>query len=257
MTDRSNQPAQPSDYEMYLKYLRDQQQPPVQQPVQPAQPVQQPIQPQPATASYEPTIGYEPAASYEPAVTPTPATTPAPATTAPATRQDRFPGIPKPIPEEIIYTWEAASRPFKKRDQQYYLTIAAIIFLVSLILFFAGQFLPIAVAVSIGFLAYVLSSVPPERITHQISNYGIRIDDHLYYWDEIGRFWFEEKYGQETIHFEIFSFPGRVVLVIGDGDRQEITELLSEVLLQEKPKDTFLDKAANWIQKKIPLEISS
>lgn len=255
MIDRSNQPAQPSDYEMYLKYLRDQQQPPVQQqqPLAQQQPVQQPIQPiqqQPVQPVQQPPDQYQApqpeTSGYDPvAASPT------------TTRQDRFPGIPKPIPEEIIYSWEAASRPFKKRDQQYYLTIAAIIFLVSLILFFAGQFLPIAVAISIGFLAYVLSSVPPERITHQISNYGIRIDDHLYYWDEIGRFWFEEKYGQETIHFEIFSFPGRVVLVIGDGDRQEITELLSEVLLQEKPKDTFLDKAANWIQKKIPLEISS
>lgn len=168
-----------------------------------------------------------------------------------------FPGIERPMPEEDVFMWRAASRPFKKRDRQYYTTIAAIVFLISLILFFAGQFLPIAVVVSVGFLAYVLSSVPPTPTDYKLTTYGIRVENNLYLWDEVGRFWFDEKFGQDLVHIETARFPGRLTMVLGEISREELRNILSEVLLEEKPQPTFFDKAAQWLQDKIPLEVSS
>jgi len=165
-----------------------------------------------------------------------------------------FPGQYVPLPEETVLEWQAPSRPFKKRDRQYYTTIIIIVFLVSLILFFAGQFLPIAVVVSIGFLAYVLSAVPPENITNKITTYGIRIDNDLYYWEELGRFWFEEKYGYQTLLVELNRFPGRIVLLLGQLSKENLTEILSEVLLNQTPPPTYMDKASDWLQKNIKLE---
>lgn len=168
-----------------------------------------------------------------------------------------FPGIPKPRPKKTIVSWQAPSRPFKKRDRQYYTTVMAIVFLISLILFFAGQFLPIAVVISVGFLAYVLSSVPPNEVKIEINTYGIEIEDFLYYWEEMGRFWLEKKYDQELLTIEIMRFPGRIILIFKENQKEELKKILSEVLLEEKPAETFYDKAAKWLQDKIPLEINS
>ncbi|HKY74256.1 MAG TPA: hypothetical protein VJ246_03025, partial [Patescibacteria group bacterium] len=71
------------------------------------------------------------------------------------------PSPPKPVKEETLFEWESPERPFKKRDREYYTTIGIIVFLLSIILFFAGQFLPIAVVVAFAFLSYTLASVPP------------------------------------------------------------------------------------------------
>jgi hypothetical protein len=167
---------------------------------------------------------------------------------------EMFPGQFKPVPEETIVSWRAPSRPFKKRNKQFYTTVATIVFLISLILFFAGQFLPIAVVISVAFLAYVLSSVPPHEVTNKISTYGIRIEDELYYWEEMGRFWFEDKFQQKLLKVEVGRFPGRLTILLGEMDKEELEKLLKEVLVKEKPKDTFFDKSAKWLQEKVPLD---
>lgn len=167
-----------------------------------------------------------------------------------------FEHLPKPLPEETLLTWRSASRPFKKRNRQFYTTIATIVILISLILFFAGQFLPIAVVISIAFLSYVLSSVPPNESEKKITTYGIRVEDELYYWEEMGRFWFDEKYGSPIVQIEIIRFPGRLTLLMGDLKNEELEDILKEVLIKQKPEDTFFDKSANWLQEKIPLDNS-
>lgn len=185
------------------------------------------------------------------------ATQPAQANTQP-TEPDPLPtsfaGTPKPVTEETVLTWSAPNRPFKKRNKQFYTTVAIIVFLVSLILFFAGQFLPIAVVISVAFLAYVLSSVPPQEANYRITTFGIRVENNLYYWEELGRFWFDERYQQKMAHIEVARFPGRITLMLGEVQEEDLDELLSEVLPKEKPADTFFDSSAKWLQEKIPLD---
>lgn len=165
-----------------------------------------------------------------------------------------YPETNRPLPEQVVYEWSAPARPFKKRNRQYYITIALIVFLVSMILFFAGQFLPIAVVVSAAFFAYVISSVPPQEAQLKITTYGIRFDDTLYYWEELGRFWDEERYNQRVIQIELGRFPNRITLVVGQEDEAEVKDILAEVLLYEKPPLTSIEKGAKWLSDKIPLE---
>lgn len=169
-------------------------------------------------------------------------------------RNLNFAGGAKPQTEQTLLTWSAASRPFKRRNKQFYTTIGIIVFLVSIILFFAGQFLPIAVVISVAFLAYVLSSVPPHEATYRITTFGVRIEDQLYYWEELGRFWFDERYQQKMVHIEVARFPGRLTLMLGQLTETDVEELLKEVLIKQKPADTFFDTSAKWLQEKIPLD---
>jgi len=169
-----------------------------------------------------------------------------------------FPGVVKPITEETIFEWQSPSRAFKKRKKQYYTTVATIVLLLSLILVFSGQILTVAVVLSVAFMAYVMMSVPPQEITHKITTYGIRIENKLYYWEEMGRFWFEKKYDQIILKVEIARFPNQLSIVIKTKEeKMVIKQFMSEVLLNQKPEPTLADKVGDWLQKKFPLEIEN
>jgi hypothetical protein len=160
----------------------------------------------------------------------------------------------KPRPEKVVFEWHAPNRPYKKRNSKYFTTLGIIVALIGLILFFAGQFLAIAVVLAVAFLAYVLSAIPPEMVVNKITTYGIRTDNAMYYWEECGRFWYTSKYNQRLLHIEVGRFPNHLTLLLGDIKEDEMTELLSEVLLQEQPVPSALEKAAAWLEEKIPLD---
>lgn len=167
------------------------------------------------------------------------------------------PGIYKPLPEEKILVWKAPSRPFKKHNKKYFSTITVIALLISLILGFAGQLIAVTVVIAITFLVYALSVTPPQEIENQITTYGIRLENNLYYWQELGRFWFTDKYGQEILNIETIRFPGRITLLLADQDKELITQILSEVLLHQKPDPTPYEKVSAWLQEKVPLDIDA
>jgi len=167
------------------------------------------------------------------------------------------PGYYRPIPEETLVTWEAPARPFKKRKKQFFSTVFIIAILVALILFFAGQVLPVALVISVVFLVYVMAMIPPQNVSVKLTNYGFYIDKEAYAWYEMGRFWFEKKQGFDTLQIELGRFPNRLSLVLIAGvtpSKENLELVLSEVLLKEKPKPTTFEKAATWLSEKIPLE---
>jgi hypothetical protein len=157
--------------------------------------------------------------------------------------------------EKLLLSWDAPSRPFKKRDREYYTTIAIIVFLLSLILFFAGQFLVIAVVLSLGFVSYVLASVPPDMIHVSITSFGIHLGDQMFYWQELGRFWFSTKYKADLMHVETArAFPAQLAILLGDKSPDEVKKVMLKYSVFEKPRPTWLDNAAKWMQEKFPLE---
>lgn len=164
------------------------------------------------------------------------------------------PGMYKPVPETLLIEWMAISRPFRKRNKQFFTTVLVIALLLSLILFFSGQYLPIAMVFSVVFLNYVLAVIPPNEIKHSVTTFGMNVEGNLYYWQELGRFWFDKKYGSLTLHVETARFPGRLTLVLPKEKKKEVTEILSEVLLQQKPPLSTFEKIAKWMQEKFPLE---
>ncbi len=167
------------------------------------------------------------------------------------------PGLYRPIPEETLVEWDAPARPFKKRNRQFFSTVMIIAILISLILFFAGQVLPVAVVISVVFLLYVTAVVPPQKLHYKLTNYGIYIENEAFSWLNMGRFWFDHKAGQRVLEIELYKFPGRLTFVLIDGQtprEQDLANVLSEVLIKEKPALTTYEKIAAWLKDKIPLE---
>jgi hypothetical protein len=159
-----------------------------------------------------------------------------------------------PEKEEILYTWQAPLRPFKKRDKEFFTTVIAIAVLMSLILFFIEGLLPVVVIFAIVFLVYVLSTVPPEEIEHKITNKGVFFAGNRYEWDDLKRFWFAHRFGTELLVIDALRAPWRIEMVIGEGDKKKIQDTLEKHLLFEEASPSFLDKAAVWLSRRVNLE---
>lgn len=166
-----------------------------------------------------------------------------------------IPVVSQPEPEKELYSWSSPSRPFKKRNREFYATVGALVILVSVILLFAKEFLLIGVILSFGFVTYVLSTVPPQTIKHRLTNKGIRSADKLWLWGTLGRYWWEDRWHQPQLLIEAPNlFPGRLTLLLGSGDKKTINNLVSKYLVNQKPEPTSFDKASKWLSEKVPLE---
>lgn len=168
-----------------------------------------------------------------------------------------LPSFTRPVKEKVLLEWSAPSRPFKKHNRQVFSTIGVIGLLIGLILFFAGQVIPVAVVFAAIFLIYVMFSTPPTMVVHKLTTHGIRVEKTIYYWDEMGRFWFTDSYGIPVLHIEIDRFPNRLTLLIGDIQKDDMEELLSQLLLNEIPPLTAYEKASKWLREKLPIDLGS
>lgn len=177
--------------------------------------------------------------------------------TAPeSTLKEQMPVVPEQF--KSLLAWRAPSRLFKKRDKEFFSTLIAIAFLIGVILFFIKEWFAIIVLVAFAFLAYVYSTIEPEEIDYEITNKGIKIHDQSYFWEEMGRFWFDEKMGKQILYVERpVAFPFRLVIPLGNQDPKKVSAFLAKYLLQEQPEKTWTEKAGVWLSEKVPLEKES
>lgn len=155
-------------------------------------------------------------------------------------------------PENDLIAWVAPARTFKRRDRQFYVTTISIAALVCLILFLAEGAMPVILIISVIFLYYVLSTVPPENIEYKITNKGIKIDKTTTPWEVLGRFWFGQRHDSEILHIEAFVMPGKIELVVDPAKKEEIRNVMTQYLAEEEIPPTRMDKVIHWFSKKLP-----
>lgn len=156
--------------------------------------------------------------------------------------------------EEVYLTWTSPSRLFKRRDKEYFTNIGAIVFLLTVILIFAREYVLVAAVLSIVFLVYVLSTVPPEDVKHTISNLGIESAGHFYRWETLAEFWLEEQWGQNILILRPIFGP-RIIILLGTQSKSSVKEAVAKhIPFREQPEKSWVDNAASWLSQKIPLE---
>lgn len=158
----------------------------------------------------------------------------------------------KPRIEKDLISWIAPSRPFKRRDKQFYMTTVSIAGIVSLILFLAEGAMPVILIISLIFLYYVMSTVPPEDIEYKITTEGVKVGGKRTDWQFLGRFWFSKRYDSDLLVFETALIPNRMELVINPEIKQELEKVLKEYLVEEEISPSNLDRAIDWFSKKLP-----
>ena len=156
------------------------------------------------------------------------------------------------VQSKIIYEWIAPSRPFKRRDREFYVTLITISTVVGLIIFFTEGWMPVILLISLIFLFYVMNTIQPDNIKYQITNSGIKVAGRLTEWRLITRFWFTKRTNSELVVFELKSLPGRLELVITPDDKEKIKEAAAKFVIEEEASPSFLDKTTDLIAKKLP-----
>lgn len=167
----------------------------------------------------------------------------------------------QPEPEYLIAEWIADSRVYRPRSREYYSSLAVIVLLLSLILFFAGQTLLIFVLLAFLFVSFVLASTKPIPMVHQVTTYGVRYQGKLYFWGQLGRFWIRDNRGIPELHIEAPTFIGKELILLGSNaqsptevDIIELAEVFRLYLVNDAPAMTQVDKWVHWLEDKFPLE---
>ena len=157
--------------------------------------------------------------------------------------------------EKTLIKWTAAERAFKKRDKDFWITAISILVLFSVVLIFIEEFFLIVALVSVLFLYYVLSTVPPQEVDYKITNRGIHFGDSKYSWDILLRFWFRQSLNVELLEFETnLRVPRQISLVIKESDKEEIKKIVLKKLPLVESSPNFVDKLAKWWNDKMPWE---
>ena len=154
-------------------------------------------------------------------------------------------------PEKELFKWKAQSRPFQQRGREFWVRVLAIAGVFGLILFVIEGVMPVILMITVIFLYYILSTVRPEEIEYKITNKGVKISDKTTEWSLMNRFWFAMRMRSDLLVFEIFNFPGRLELVIDQNDKGKLKEIISKYIPEEEAPPANMDKAADWLSKKI------
>ncbi len=125
-----------------------------------------------------------------------------------------------------LYKWDAPERVFEKKTKQWYVTMAAISLFVIVISALTNNFVFIFVVIAMMMLMFALNTVPPRKITHEITNKGINIFGGLHRWNETKAFWVTERGGHTLINFEFINDSNdeveRTIILQGEGDIKQI-----------------------------------
>lgn len=158
--------------------------------------------------------------------------------------------------ELTIIEWSAPGRPFKKRAKQFFLTSLLIMLLVEVILFLFSEYLLMVAVVSLVFLAFALSIVPPKDFNYRISSEGIQIEDRFFIWKELYDFYFIKNTQEETLQVRTEDyFPGELTITFAPENKETIKNALIAYLpFREYVKPTFMEKAARWLSRNFPLD---
>ncbi len=160
---------------------------------------------------------------------------------------------------QIIYTWKAPLRPFKKRSVLILRFYIAVALLLSLIVFFFGDRILLVPIWALLFLFYSLTITPPPEVENKITRFGIESAGVTMRWDTLSHFYFGSRFGLDTL-----TVVGRApyfyhaYMVIPTKDiKKDVVSLLSEHLIyQEKPNKTVTDKMVDWLSSLVPEETS-
>lgn len=160
--------------------------------------------------------------------------------------------------EKELLAWKALSRPFQRKDRDFWVTAIASVVLVCVILFFVGEWGLIAAILALLFLYYVLTTVEPEKASYRITTKGIYYPgiDQRINWDFLKSFYFIEKWGHLLLKIETYlSTLPLISLVVNKKDENELFKLMKKYLPEGEEKKTAADKISGWVYRRLPFEL--
>lgn len=158
---------------------------------------------------------------------------------------------------QIVFSWKAPLRPYKKRSRlvlRFYLAVAL---LLSMIVFFFGDKILLIPIWALLFLFYVLTITPPPEVENKITRFGLETAGITLRWETLSHFYFTTRFGFYvlTVVSQAPYFYHAYLVVPDDEVKKHLMTILAEHLIyQEKPQRSLTDKMVDWLSKLIPDE---
>jgi len=156
---------------------------------------------------------------------------------------------------QIIFSWTAPLRPYKKRGKNVLRFYLALALLLSLIVFFFGDRILIMPIWAVLFLFYTLTITPPPDVDSKITKFGVETAGITMRWEMLSHFYFTRRFD-----FDILTIVGHEpfylhsYLTIPSLEiKNKVMAILSEhILYQNKPERNFSDKLIDLFSYLLP-----
>jgi len=157
---------------------------------------------------------------------------------------------------KTFLAWSAPARPFRRKGRQFFASVGLLVIFVEIILFLFSEYVLMATALALAFLALALASVPPRNFHYKVSNQGLMIEDYFYIWDELYDFYFKKIDGMVTLVVHTRDFlPGELKISLGDIPVEQVKKILIPFLpYREVVRPTFMERSSDWLSRNFPLE---
>lgn len=157
---------------------------------------------------------------------------------------------------KTLLSWTAPGRPFRKKGREFYLSSMLIFLAIEVIAFLFGQFQLMLAVAAITFLAMALATVAPKDFHYRISTQGVKVEDHYYIWEELYDFYFKRIDHVETLIIRTEAFiPGELKMTLGNIPKDHARRILVNFLpYREYVKESFMERAGNWLSRNFPLD---
>ena len=158
---------------------------------------------------------------------------------------------------QVIFSWKAPLRPYKKRSGiilRFYLTVA---FLLSLIMFFFGDKILLIPIWALVFIFYTLTITPPPEVENKITTFGVDAAGVTLRWEALSHFYFGKRFGFYTLTIvsqSPYFYHAYLVVPTEEMKKKLIVILSTHLLYQETPHKTITDKMLDWLSVIIPDE---
>lgn len=158
---------------------------------------------------------------------------------------------------QVVFSWKAPLRPYKKSSGiilRFYLAVA---FLLSLIMFFFGDKILLIPIWALVFIFYVLTITPPPEVENKITTFGIEAAGVTLRWEVLSHFYFGKRFGFYTLTVvsqSPYFYHAYLVVPTEEMKKKLITVLSAHLLYQETPHKTVSDRMLDWLSVLVPDE---
>lgn len=150
---------------------------------------------------------------------------------------------------KTLYKWDAPERVFVARTKDWFLKVSMIFLFIILFLAFMGEIILIILAISLVFLIFIMATVPPESVAHEITTKGLKVSGKFYKWSALDSFWFTKKYDFVLLNIDTnLSMPSRLILLLDYKKMRMIDD-------KESPYSSDIEDISNLLGRYIEIKV--
>lgn len=157
--------------------------------------------------------------------------------------------------DQVLVVWKAPMRPFKKRSVTLMRFFLALVFLVSILIFFIGDLITLLPVWALLFLFYVFAITPPPIVESKLTKFGVETNGVLLRWEVLSHYYFIDRFGYRVLVLVTHGpYYAHSYLVVPDDDtKRRIVEVLNKHLMYlSKPPRTLTDHIIEIFSKLVP-----